>query len=145
MRSSVPGMSPAKIAMAERVTIAPTAGTGSMKNVTGTSSAIAIVAVRPGMAPNTSPNKAAMRIVTSTAGWKTRPKAVPIALMAASRSWPQEAEGQGHAQKPHEGLLDQQRREDRHGGRDPPADAHRHGEHQQDQDRHRDETDGLRG
>ena len=35
--------------------IAPIAGTGSMKNVTGTSSAVAIVAVSPGMAPKNSP------------------------------------------------------------------------------------------
>ena len=48
IRSSVPGMSPAKIAIAVAVTIAAIAGTGSMKKVIGTSSAVAIVAVRPG-------------------------------------------------------------------------------------------------
>ncbi len=58
-------MSPAKIAIAAQVTIAPTAGTGSMKNVTGTSSAIAIVAVRPGMAPTRRPNIAATATVIS--------------------------------------------------------------------------------
>ena len=41
-------MSPEKIAIAVAVTIAAIAGIGAMKNVTGTSSAVAIVAVRPG-------------------------------------------------------------------------------------------------
>ena len=50
-------MSPAKIAIAEAVTIVATAGTGGMKNVTGTSSAIAIVAVT-GNAPTNRPNAA---------------------------------------------------------------------------------------
>jgi len=43
------GMSPAKIAIAEVVTMAPSAGTGSLKKVTGMSRAVAMVAVRPGM------------------------------------------------------------------------------------------------
>ena len=47
MRSSVPEMSPAKIAMALAAMIAPIAGTGSMKKVIGTSSAVAMVAVSP--------------------------------------------------------------------------------------------------
>jgi hypothetical protein len=41
-------MSPAKIAIAVAVTIAAMAGIGAMKNVIGTRSAVAIVAVRPG-------------------------------------------------------------------------------------------------
>ena len=41
-------MSPEKIAIAVAVTIAAIAGTGAMKNVTGTSRAVAIVAVSPG-------------------------------------------------------------------------------------------------
>ena len=41
-------MSPEKIAIAVAVTIAAMAGIGAMKNVTGTSSAVAIVAVKPG-------------------------------------------------------------------------------------------------
>ena len=49
-------MSPAKIAIAAVVTITASAGTGAMKNVTGTSSAIAIAAVRPGIAPTKRPN-----------------------------------------------------------------------------------------
>jgi hypothetical protein len=39
------------MAMAVAVTIAARAGTGSMKKVTGTSSAVAMVALRPGMSP----------------------------------------------------------------------------------------------
>ena len=42
-------------AIAVAAMIAPIAGTGSMKKVTGTSSAVAIVAVRPGIAPKNSP------------------------------------------------------------------------------------------
>ncbi len=48
MRNRQPGMSPEKIAIAVAVTIAAIAGIGGMKNVTGTSSAVAMVAVRPG-------------------------------------------------------------------------------------------------
>ena len=49
-------MSPAKIAIAEQVTIIDKAGNGGMKKVAGTRSAIAIAAVRPEMAPTNSPN-----------------------------------------------------------------------------------------
>ena len=55
MRSSALGMSPEKIAIAVAVTIAATAGIGAMKKVTGTSSAVAIVAVSPGIAPTNRP------------------------------------------------------------------------------------------
>ena len=55
MRSSAAGMSPEKMAIAVAVTMAATAGTGAMKKVTGTSSAVAMVAVRPGMAPTNRP------------------------------------------------------------------------------------------
>ena len=58
MRKSVPEMSPAKIAIAVAVTIAAIAGTGSMKKVIGTRSAVAMVAVRPGSAPTSRPNSA---------------------------------------------------------------------------------------
>ena len=54
-------MSPAKIAIAVAVTIAAIAGIGAMKKVTGTSSAVAIVAVRPGTAPTNRPNSDATR------------------------------------------------------------------------------------
>ena len=66
IRSKAPGMSPAKIAIAVAVTIEAIAGTGSMKKVTGTSSAVAMVAVRPGMAPTNSPNRAADSMTPST-------------------------------------------------------------------------------
>ena len=66
MRSSAPGMSPAKIAIAVAVTIAATAGTGGMKKVMGTSSAVAMVAVRPGTAPTNRPNRPDSSITTST-------------------------------------------------------------------------------
>ena len=66
MRSSAPGMSPAKIAIAVQLTIAATAGTGGMKKVTGTSSAVAIVAVSPGTAPTNRPNNADARMIHST-------------------------------------------------------------------------------
>ena len=55
MRSSALGMSPLKMAIAVAVTMAATAGIGAMKNVTGTSSAVAMVAVSPGMAPTNRP------------------------------------------------------------------------------------------
>ena len=66
MRSSAPGMSPAKIAIADAVTIAATAGTGGMKNVIGTSSAVAMVAVSPGMQPTNRPNTDDAAITIST-------------------------------------------------------------------------------
>ena len=66
MRSKALGMSPEKMAMAVAVTMAATAGTGGMKNVTGTSSAVAMVAVRPGMAPTNRPYTAEATITAST-------------------------------------------------------------------------------
>src|SRR6185503_20727986 len=71
MRRKQLGMSPAKIAIAVAVTIDARAGTGAMKNVTGTSSAVAIVAVRPGTAPTKSPKSAEQKITHSTYGSKT--------------------------------------------------------------------------
>src|SRR5262245_55022665 len=65
------GMSPAKIAIAVAVTIDAIAGTGGMKNVTGTSSAVAIVAVRPGTAPTNRPNIAEPRMTHRTYGSMT--------------------------------------------------------------------------
>ena len=68
-------MSPAKIAMAVAVTIAPTAAIGGRKKVIGTSSAVAIVAVRPGTAPTKRPNIAEPMIVMITVGSITSLKA----------------------------------------------------------------------
>ena len=64
-------MSPAKIAMAVAVTMAAIAGSGDMKNVTGTSSAVAMVAVRPGMAPTNSPKAPAQNMTRRLYGSKT--------------------------------------------------------------------------
>src|SRR5437764_5343240 len=71
MRSRQLGMSPAKIAIAVAVTIAAIAGTGGMKKVTGTRSAVAIVAVSPGTATTKSPNTAEAKITHSTYGSNT--------------------------------------------------------------------------
>src|SRR6185369_9146966 len=68
MRNRQPGMSPAKIAIAVAVTMAAIAGIGAMKNVTGTSRAVAIVAVKPGIAPTKSPNTDAASITTMLYG-----------------------------------------------------------------------------
>src|SRR5690606_9178542 len=72
MRNSAPGISPAKIAMAEHATIAPTAAVGSMKNVSGTSMAVAMVAVRPGIAPTKRPNMEAAITANNTFQVATR-------------------------------------------------------------------------
>ena len=64
MRTRAPGRSPAKIAMAVAVTIAAIAGCGAMKKVTGTSSAVAMVAVRPGMPPTKRPKTPAHTITS---------------------------------------------------------------------------------
>src|SRR5918912_469846 len=75
MRKRQLGISPAKIAIAVAVTIDAIAGTGAMKKVTGTRSAVAIVAVSPGTAPTKSPKAAEARITHSTYGSKTSAKA----------------------------------------------------------------------
>jgi sugar (pentulose or hexulose) kinase len=77
MRNRHPGTSPAKIAIAVADTIAAMAGIGAMKNVTGTSSAVAIVAVNPGTAPTNKPNSDAAnithRLYGSNTSWNARP------------------------------------------------------------------------
>jgi hypothetical protein len=64
-------MSPEKIAIAVAVTIAAIAGIGAMKNVTGTSSAVAIVAVRPGHRSDEEPKSDAASITTMLYGSNT--------------------------------------------------------------------------
>jgi hypothetical protein len=59
-------MSPEKIAIAVAVTMAATAGTGGMKKVMGTNSAVAMVAVRPGMQPTNKPKRAEQKITNNT-------------------------------------------------------------------------------
>ena len=71
IRSRQPGMSPEKIAIAVAVTIAAIAVIGAMKNVTGTSSAVAIVAVSPGTAPTNRPNSDAASITHRLYGSNT--------------------------------------------------------------------------
>src|SRR2546423_13270837 len=88
MRSSAPGMSPEKIAIAVAVTIAATAGTGGMKNVIGTSSAVAIVAVRPGMQPTNRPNRAEHKITVRTYGSKTSANACAYAATTTQAAHP---------------------------------------------------------
>src|SRR4029453_11599520 len=75
MRNRQPGMSPEKIAIAVAVTIAALAGIGGMKKGTGTSSAVAIVAVKPGTAPTNSPNSDANTITMIVYGSNTIEKA----------------------------------------------------------------------
>jgi hypothetical protein len=75
MRSRQLGISPAKIAIAVAVTMQAIAGTGGMKKVTGTSSAVAMVAVSPGTAPTKRPNTAEPRITHNTYQSNTSPNA----------------------------------------------------------------------
>src|SRR6476661_4041218 len=71
MRIRQPGISPEKMAIAVAVTIAAIAGTGAMKKVTGTSSAVAIVAVSPGTAPTNRPKSDAASITKMLYGSNT--------------------------------------------------------------------------
>src|SRR6476646_7004468 len=88
-------MSPEKIAIAVAVTIAAMAGIGAMKNVTGTSNAVAIVAVSPGTAPTNNPNNDAANITHRLYGsntiWNAR------AMSCTSR--PRDDDGIDDAQK----------------------------------------------
>src|SRR4051812_32549250 len=104
-------MSPEKIAIAVAVTMAATAGTGGMKKAMGTSRAVAIVAVRPGMAPTKSPKSAEHRITSRTYGSKTRPIACESTaqVMRLPREGQQHAPGKRHAQALIEDQVDDQR------------------------------------
>src|SRR5687768_12437441 len=82
MRRKQLGMSPAKIAIAVAVTIDAIAGTGGMKKVTGTSSAVAMVAVSPGTAPTNRPNSADAKITHSTYGSNTSANAAAKVAIA---------------------------------------------------------------
>src|SRR5262245_59826983 len=106
MRRKQLGMSPAKIAIAVAVTMEAMAGTGGMKKVTGTSSAVAIVAVSPGTAPTNSPNIAEPGITHSTYGSRTS--------FSASKSIAfEQAPRQGDAQQLVERKVDHERRDQR--------------------------------
>src|SRR6187399_3217400 len=133
MRSRQPGMSPEKIAIAVAVTIAAIAGIGAMKKVTGTSSAVAIVAVRPGTAPTNRPNSDAPIMMSTLYGSKTRRNASAQAgLMTCSpRDALQHAPRQRHAQQLVERVVDRQRHDegDRHGdGKSNPQYPHQRDE-----------------
>src|SRR5687767_8573614 len=116
MRSRQLGMSPAKIAIAVAVTLEAIAGTGSMKNVTGTRSAVAMVAVRPGTAPTNKPNAAEARITHSTYGSSTSFRASKSILL-------EQAPGQRDAQHFVERQVDRQRRHHRNNDGNTPRAA----------------------
>src|SRR5436190_726766 len=124
MRSRHPGMSPEKIAMAVAVTIAAIAGIGAMKNVTGTSSAVAIVAVSPGTAPTNNPNTDAASITKMLYGSNTSANACAQAELMhrslwASESpcpWLQHTPRERDPEQLVEGVMNDQR--DRKGERD---------------------------
>src|SRR3954466_614322 len=108
MRRKQLGMSPAKIAIAVAVTIEAIAGTGGMKKVTGTSSAVAIVAVSPGTAPTNSPKAADAKIAHSTYGSKTSANACAsteavIAAFSLKRPSLEHTPGQRHPESLIEG------------------------------------------
>src|SRR5512144_317794 len=135
MRIRQPGMSPEKIAIAVAVTIAAIAGIGAMKNVTGTSSAVAIVAVSPGTAPTNRPNSDAPAITTIVYGSSTIENACAHAgLIEASEGFPlpgdrlQHAPRQRNAQQLVENVMDREHEDarDRHDVARPHAE---HGEH----------------
>src|SRR5260221_2773032 len=112
MRRKQLGISPAKIAMAVAVTIEAIAGTGGMKNVTGTRSAVAMVAVSPGTAPTKRPKSAEAKMTQSTYGSNTSPNAAMTFAMRLEREALQHAPRQGIAQPLVEGEMEQGRRED---------------------------------
>src|SRR5690606_36594218 len=115
----------AKIAMAEQAIMAPTAGSGSMKKVNGTSSAMAMVAVRPGMAPTSIPKTDAMKTEMRTLGVATSPTAFSMASMGASEGDDGSAR-QRNAHQDDEELVDGEDGDGADQDRHPPADAQEH-------------------
>src|SRR5258706_1131344 len=132
MRRKQLGISPAKIAMAVAVTIEAIAGTGGMKNVTGTRSAVAMVAVSPGRAPTKGPKSAEAKMTQSTYGSNTSPNAAMTFAMRLEREALQHAPRQGNAQQLVEGEMDQDRREDRDRHRDRRPGAEHQGPPEQE-------------
>src|SRR5215831_4413223 len=112
MRISAPGMSPEKIAIAVAVTIDAIAGTGGMKKVTGTRSAVAIVAVRPGTAPTKSPKIADSRMTKSVYGSNTSPKAARMSVISPREAL-EDAPGQRHPQQLVEQRVNEEGRDER--------------------------------
>src|SRR5687767_2736814 len=116
MRRRQLGMSPAKIAIAVAVTMEAIAGTGSMKKVTGTRSAVAMVAVSPGTAPTKRPKAAEAKITHSTYGSSTS--------RSASKSITLEhSPGQRDAQDLVEGKVDRDGRHEPNDDRYAPRSA----------------------
>src|SRR5687767_4886579 len=113
MRNRQLGMSPAKIAIAVAVTIDAIAGTGSMKKVTGTRSAVAMVAVSPGTAPTKSPNTAEPKITPNTCGSST-------SLSASKSIALEQSPRQRNAQQLVEGKVNHERPRDADRNGDPP-------------------------
>src|SRR6266851_2883658 len=97
MRKRQLGISPAKIAIAVAVTIDAMAGTGGMKKVTGTNSAVAIVAVRPGTAPTKRPKIAEARITHNTYGSNTSANACARTLAVRMPTLPAHPTAAGRA------------------------------------------------
>src|SRR5438045_2344493 len=116
MRSRQPGMSPEKMAIAVAVTMAAMAGIGAMKNVTGTRSAVAIVAVSPGTAPTNRPKTDAASITKMLYGSKTSAKAcAQAALMTLQRARsPREPFQQSPRQRHPEQLVERVMHHERH-------------------------------
>ena len=133
MRSRAPGRSPAKIAMAVTATIEARAGTGSMKKVTGTRSAVAIVAESPGIAPMKRPKAPARAMTVRTYGSRINWKAcantcMEVMTVSAERSEKgvvfENSPGQRYAEEMTEYVMDGACRD--HGDQDgrhhmPPA------------------------
>src|SRR4051794_710569 len=144
MRSRVPGISPAKIAIAEQVTMAPIAETGDMKKVIGTRSAVAMVAVRPGTAPTNKPNRAASTMVTSTSGWKTISAASRIPVKESPSPRRNIAPRKRNAQQAVEAIMHHHGDSDRQDRHQHRTDA-KHGEqHRERYERRRDESQRRR-
>src|SRR3546814_15938085 len=71
-----------------------------MKKVTGTSSAVAMVADRPGMAPTNRPKAEATAMIARTFGSKNRPSAAMMASMRSPQVRRERPAGQRHQPQP---------------------------------------------
>src|SRR3546814_12982301 len=71
-----------------------------MKKVTGTSSAVAMVADRPGMAPTNRPKAEATAMIARTFRSKNRPSAAMMASMRSPQVRGERPAGQRHQQQP---------------------------------------------
>src|SRR5262245_49317921 len=138
-------MSPAKIAIAVAATMAPSAGIGAMKNVMGTSSAVAMVAVRPGIAPTKMPKADDAKITHRTNGSKTSLTAATITSMRASQDCVQPAARQRHTQHGGKKPMDGDRRHNRGQHRRNESNAQPNEQRQQEYKRDRYEAHRFGG